>query len=337
MSEAGFDYTAAYDGIEDGIAAYAEDVSRVATSVFDKSREDARDDAREALAASAQLADVHSALIENPRLLKVLRTACKPPLTRDKVAGMANMRPYKIAGLEDDGQRIRSKTKSGRVLAPASTPARKAKRVQDLDRISSVIAAFLDTDLAPWLADSRPPTKEEASRWVELVADRAACRSDFWGISSPFDSEAHLRFERWLRERGYEPWPPCDGCEFGGRGGTQEGCTLSACPLEESEPDPGTYRNLYSCEMDPDFDYIVYPREGARPLGVSCVVYPDPANALRHARKSAEKLAASAGGRMLPVLAVSGLLDASLIGKMEEFGVAVVWLHDLGQLEQLGI
>lgn len=312
-----YDYEVIYFGIDDGAAAYTEAIQREATANFDQAKSEAEGLADALLSASDNLRSIEKALESDTRLLKAARAACKPPLTKDKLGGMAGVRPYRIKEMEEGFEGGYSRVQRRRVSG-------------DLGILSELTTRFIDTTLAPWLASKCEPSPEQRRAWVSTVADRLACQADLWGARSRIGSMVEVEVEDWLRSHGYCEWPPRDG-----RG--QRPRAAEACPVE-SEMGAGHYQKAAGRRAADAPDFLICPESGGKPVALNCHLCADQANSLRNADKwaGAALKAAEAEGAV-PAIAIAGLIDPAFIAKMEDKGVAVVWLHDLGELGRLGI
>ncbi|MGN0039259.1 MAG: XamI family restriction endonuclease [Coriobacteriales bacterium] len=184
-------YSAAVEGMEAGAADYAERFAAVSGTAFADERALARKDAAELLEASRGLSRVDAALTEHPRLLRVARASCAPPLTKDKLGGIATIQAYRLTDMEDGVE--------------PRTVLQRRKAAAEVELLTQVVDRFLDRGIAPWLGTGCEPSAEQAALWVEVVADRAACASGEHSSTRKMAADLLGRLENWLRTRGYHP------------------------------------------------------------------------------------------------------------------------------------
>jgi hypothetical protein len=101
-------------------------------------------------------------LTEHPEILSVLRMSVAPPIAQDRLAGLAYSKKSVIAAMEGDNG------KPSRL--PAKMPS--SERDAQLAKLLDVIREMLDADIFPWLAESRPPERDEVKTGVSIVTDR---------------------------------------------------------------------------------------------------------------------------------------------------------------------
>lgn len=184
-------YGAAVEGMEAGAADYAERFAAVSGTAFADEKAAARRDAAELLEASRNLSRIDLALSGHPRLLRAARACCAPPLTKDKLAGIATIQPYRLTDMEDGVE--------------PRTVLQKRKAAVDVELLAQVVGSFLDKTIAPWLEAGCEPSAEQAALWTEVVADRAACASGEHSSTRRMAADLLGRLENWLRARGYRP------------------------------------------------------------------------------------------------------------------------------------
>ena len=114
-----------------------------APSVFQEQRAAAAADVRQAMRVTADFTKIGSDVLKHhPNILPTLRMVTCPPLARDRVVGLAKVSKNLVLRMEKRGS------------LPPRLPFQKLR--DSLSRIGNVVRNLVDTDICPWLENSRP-------------------------------------------------------------------------------------------------------------------------------------------------------------------------------------
>ncbi|MCL2503891.1 MAG: XamI family restriction endonuclease, partial [Coriobacteriia bacterium] len=99
-----------------------------------------------------------SVLRRAPQIVSVLRMMAAPPLARDRLAGLSEVRTRGFIKVLEDGR----------------LPKRMDSEALDseLQRICKVIAQLLDSQLMPWIGEMQAPDEEDRYLAAMVIADR---------------------------------------------------------------------------------------------------------------------------------------------------------------------
>lgn len=256
----------------------------------------------------------------HPGILPTLRMSTCPPLARDRLIGLADSTKNLVGSLEE-----------GKV------PPRIAPKLleEHLDRIAKTLLAMRDTDIFPWIAERRRPTKEERYRSSTIVADRLC-----GAVADPIVRNAQEKrqlalIERYLTERGY-------------RKKEHPGSGSSLTQME-----PGTFVFHMNVLVNPSknttktvripIDAVIQPKRAHLPhlpVLIEAKSAGDFTNVNKRRKEEATKMAqlkATFNGNVVFVLFLCGYFDAAYLGYEASEGIDWVWEHRISDLDQLGI
>jgi hypothetical protein len=97
-------------------------------------------------------------LREHPSLLSVLRMSTAPPVARDRLIGLAGVKPSLIKKMETE-HCLPSRMKGDEIG-------------HQLESVVKVLRDLLDIDLFPWLGEDVAPSQSELLRSIAVVSDR---------------------------------------------------------------------------------------------------------------------------------------------------------------------
>jgi hypothetical protein len=250
----------------------------------------------------------------HPECLPTLRMATCPPLARDRLVGLAEVRKGVVIAL-----------KKG--VVPSRNPD---IVMNELSRIASIIHRMLDRDIMPWIDDGRRATKRERLRAATIVADRLCGSLTDPIIRNAQEARQLTLIEKWLRAKGYLRKPH-----------------LAPQPLNQMEP--GTYCFRMNVVVGRErtvripVDAVIQPK-GARlpslPVLIEAKSAGDFANVNKRRKEEATKirqLRATYGDYLRYLLLLCGYFDAGYLGYEAAEGIDWIWEHRIEDMDQLGL
>jgi len=251
----------------------------------------------------------------HPGILPTLRMSTCPPLARDRLIGLAHSTKSLVGSLEE-----------------GKLPPHLPEGV--LEEHLKKIAAILDVDIFPWLAEKRKPTKEERYRSSTIVADRLC-----GAVADPIVRNAQEKrqlalIEKYLTRRGYK-----------------RRSLPSGTPLNQMEAGSFAFRlNVLVHSQGADsktvkipIDTVVQPKQAALPhlpLLIEAKSAGDFTNVNKRRKEEATKinqLKATYGEGVVFVLFLCGYFDAAYLGYEAAEGIDWIWEHRIEDLDLLGI
>lgn len=128
-------------------------------------------------------------LIAYPNVLNILRMATAPPIARDRLIGLADVKPRLVNAMEKDNK-IPPRMGAEEILS-------------QLKRVTDVITKLLDYDIFSWLADGSTPSESTVERAATIVADRLTGAIANPLIRNEQEKRQLQRVADWLQVRGY--------------------------------------------------------------------------------------------------------------------------------------
>lgn len=274
----------------------------------------------QALLATVDLTTVTPDVMKrSPGILPTLRMSTCPPLARDRLIGLADSTKNLVGTLEKG--KLPPKI-SAKLLA------------EHLDRIAGILSRMLDTDIFPWLAETRRPTKEERYRSSTIVADRLC-----GAVAEPIVRNAQERrqlalIEKYLVKRGYTLKSPPAGQ-----------------PLNQMQPGTFSFRLNVKVKkaarsvktINIPGDAVIQPKNAKLPhlpVIIEAKSAGDFTNVNKRRKEEATKMAqlrATYGGRIRFVLFLCGYFDAGYLGYEAAEGIDWIWEHRMEDLDRLGL
>lgn len=128
-------------------------------------------------------------LIANPNVLNILRMATAPPIARDRLIGLADVKPRLVNAMEKDNK-IPPRMEAAEILS-------------QLKRVTDVITKLLDYDIFSWLADGSTPSISTVERAATIVADRLTGAIANPLIRNEQEKRQLQKVANWLQAQGY--------------------------------------------------------------------------------------------------------------------------------------
>src|SRR6266516_1395869 len=129
------------------------------------------------------------ALKIHPEIIGRLRMATAPPISRDRLIGLAGFSSNLVRAMQLDGTH------------PSNMPD--SLLSEELVKICKLILAMADKDILTWLDSGQVPTKDEVHRASTIIADRL-CGAQSDHIVRNAQENRHLEsIGNWLKDRGY--------------------------------------------------------------------------------------------------------------------------------------
>ncbi|MDR1194497.1 MAG: XamI family restriction endonuclease [Peptococcaceae bacterium] len=287
-----------------------------APQTFRKMRLATAKNVKQALKVTNNLTDIsNKTLKEQPEILPILRMSTCPPITRDRLVGLAGVSKTLVESMEDS-------------LNPRIPPRIAFDRLNiDLDRIRDLIRKMADVDIFVWLNKNIPATEIEVSRAATIIADRL-CGS----ISDPIIRNAQEKRQLnaiggWLRGRNYHQ---VGGLKFNEmKAGTFSFRTNVPISI---------YGDIEPKQVNIPVDVAIMPmdaKEGDLPLLIEAKSAGDFTNVNKRRKEEAQKMAQlrSAYGKDVRfVLFLCGYFDSGYLGYEAAEGIDWVWEHMIDDL-----
>ncbi len=250
-------------------------------------------------------------LRDDPAAVWVLRMSAAPPLTRDRLASLAETSTPVISSLEKGGR-----------------PGRLAECDLDatLHRLSVVLDGMLDRELFRWLVDGSRPDPSDRGHAITFVADRT-CHALAAHILQHAQQQRQRRtVEGWLESYGYR-------------------VREVATDLDPTNLAPGTYvsgaRVVVGTRspLEVPVDLMVQPHDKARhrPLFIQAGSFDSTKPTRNKEAQRARHLRDHFGGEIVSVLLLGGVLDQRYLGERAAEGIDWIWEHRVGDLIAMGL
>ncbi|MBN1122328.1 MAG: XamI family restriction endonuclease [Anaerolineae bacterium] len=269
-----------------------------------------------ALKSTAYLTELdYKVLLENPSVLSMLRMTTAPPIARDRLIGLADVKANLVKSMEDEEKpRI-----PPRMSMQAAT--------KQLAQIAKVILKLTDTDLFTWLETNLPPEDTDIKRAASVVADRlTGARSDPI-IRNAQEQRQLASIKRWLENRDYHFVAPGAGIDH---------LTIQPGSFAFHINVPANLGN--DNEVDISVDVMVMPKHeppGSFPLLIEAKSAGDLANVNKRRKEEAQKfsqLTNTYGNSTRYILFLCGYFDAGYLGYEASEGIDWVWEHRIDDL-----
>lgn len=293
---------------------------RFAPETFRQQRVRTTESVKHALEKTSNMTDVTPALLwENPAVLFMLRMATAPPLARDRLIGLAKVRPSLVGTMEDKQK-----------IPPLSN---KALIDAELARICNIVEQLADRDIFVWLADSNLLNETTLNRAATIVADRMCGAVANPIIRNAQETRQLAVIRDWLEERGYTYVP-------GGAG------------LTLTRMQPGTFAFRLNVpitqlgrekQVNIPIDVVVMPRgpqPNQLPLLIEAKSAGDFTNTNKRRKEEATKvnqLRSRYGAGIQFALFLCGYFDSGYLGYEAAEGIDWVWEHRMDDLAGFGL
>ena len=258
-------------------------------------------------------------LKDHPEVLQILRMSTCPPIARDRLIGLARVRPNLVKSMELD----------------RCVPSRMAVPDVDaeLDKIVATVKKMIDPDLFPWLAPETNPTRIQATRAATIVADRL-CGADADPIIRNAQEQRQLAYiAAWAENRGYKHIPS------------------GKVAVKFREMEPGTFAFRVNVpvsleggkQVNIPIDATIMPlsaRRGDFPVLIEAKSAGDFTNTNKRRKEEAQKISQlrTTYGRDIRFnLFLCGYFDSGYLGYEAAEGIDWVWEHRIDDLSKLGL
>jgi type II restriction enzyme len=299
---------------------YNEWFMKFAPNAFRSTRIQTTKDVEAALHATGNLANIQPAMLRShPEILPTLRMSTCPPLSIDRLIGLAGTSPNLVKCMERE-QRL-----------PVRMSVVDADR--ELAKIATIIEKMADPDIFVWLKRPDAATEVEVHRAATIVADRLC-----GAVANPIIRNAQEKrqlsvIKAWLEARGYKQLPGNDGTKF------------NAMP-------PGTFSFRMNVPVKLEggvqsvnipVDAVIMPkaaRAGELPLFFEAKSAGDYTNTNKRRKEEAVKMAqlrSTYGSAVRFSLFLCGYFDSGYLGYEAAEGIDWVWEHRIDDLALFGI
>lgn len=254
-----------------------------------------------------------------PTVLNMLRMATAPPLARDRLIGLAYVKPNLINGME----------KQNRIPSRLGN----AELMDQLSRVSEVISKLLDYDIFVWLENGKSPSESEIRRAATVVADRLTGAIANPLIRNEQENRQLQRVARWLQGRGYRN-------------------VTEAAPLGHYDIEPGTFAFRFNIPIQQQsnerivnlpIDIVIKPINSKKeefPILVEAKSAGDFTNTNKRRKEEATKvnqLRATYGDSIKFLLFLCGYFDSGYLGYEAAERIDWVWEHRIDDFEKIGL
>ena len=251
----------------------------------------------------------------NPSILPTLRMCTAPPIARDRLTGLAQVRKHLVLSMEQ-----------GRIPPRMS----KEKLVEELISIAEILTKLLDYDILPWLERKTDPTDLEQHRAATIVADRLCGTVSDPIIRNAQEQRQLALIAAYLKKRNY----------------TEQ---LHKLGLSFRDLPSGTFAFRLNVLAGKDrsvnvpVDVVIQPHEhhsGGLPILIEAKSAGDFTNTNKRRKEEATKvnqLRARYGEDLQFILFLCGYFDAGYLGYEAAEGIDWIWEHRIEDMELLGI
>ena len=254
-----------------------------------------------------------------PAVLQVLRMATAPPLARDRLAGLAGIKPTLIKNMEIYGR------------LPKRMPD--AELDKSLANVCALFDRLVDPDLFPWLATKTRPSDEELHRVATVVADRLT-----GAVADPILRNAQEKRQLetlgvWLEQRGYTLAHPPSTASLGD-------LPAGTYAIRFNVPIHQTGRQK---SVNIPIDALIVSRQtptSTLPLLIEAKSAGDFTNTNKRRKEEATKvnqLRATYGPDIRFALLLCGYFDTGYLGYEAAEGIDWIWEHRIEDLVHFGI
>lgn len=276
----------------------------------------------EALKITTNLTNLTSkVLIDNPSLVEMLRMVTAPPIARDRLIGLAEVKPNLVDSIEI---KKRLPPRMGR-----------AEIEKDLEKISKLIVKMVDKDIFIWLADNSKPQIEQVTRASLIIADRLCGSQSDPIIRNAQEKRQFLCIKTWLEKRGYRE--------------------VKTQNLTIDNMKKGTYAFRFNVstklnngerEVNTSIDIVIKPKSSLSselPLLIEAKSCGDFTNTTKRRKEESDKIAKlkatydKDGKNFRYILLLCGYFDTPYLGFMAGEGFDWIWEHRLDDLGVFGV
>ena len=289
---------------------------RFAPKAYRETRVETTKQVEEDLRATSDMQQCTATAIRSrPQIVPTLRMCTAPPIARDRLIGLAEVRGSLVHRLED---------------GKLPTRVAEGELEKELKRICSVVDKLLDRDIFPWLARGDSPSEQERWRAATIVADRLC-----GAVADPIVRNAQEKRQLasiggYLEKRGY-----------------RAKSHSASAPIEEMEA--GTFCTRLNVKVGKQLsvrlpiDVVIQPkrpRKSQVPVFIEAKSAGDFTNTNKRRKEEATKihqLRERFGEDGQLVLFLCGYFNAGYLGYEAAEGIDWVWEHRIEDLSKLGI
>lgn len=289
-----------------------------APSAYRTSRALVMDEVQQLFEATRLMRDITpSVILRFPFVISTMRMATAPPIARDRLIGLSNVKPSLVKTLEE-----------GKI--PHRMPT--AELQSSLGRMTEVFARLLDRTLFDWLERGEEPTEQDVEVARVVVGDRRCGALADPIIRNAQEARQVAAISRYLEEKGYE---------------------RRAHPgnLGPHEMAAGTYAihqdvpivNERGQRVKMPIDIVVQPRAAAprsMPILIEAKSAGDYTNTNKRRKEEATKarqLKHTYGDDVDFLLLLCGYFDAGYLGYEAAEGLDWIWEHRIEDLDIAGV
>jgi hypothetical protein len=260
--------------------------------------------------------------------------ATAPPIARDRLIGLAGVRPNLVRSMELRSQ-LPPRMDAGQLTA-------------ELEQIGKVIGQLIDSDIFPWLKADEPPTDDALYRAATVVSDRLCGAVSDPIIRNAQEQRQLTTLQQWLEARGYTPLEDRRQVQVCPRGSDEHGGSSA----HSSQMPPATFSFRLNLPVQQSgrakpvnlpIDAVIMPRQaslGDFPLLVEAKSAGDFTNTNKRRKEEATKVA-QLKNTYRPdlrfVLFLCGYFDSGYLGYSAAEGIDWVWEHRIDDFAELGL
>lgn len=313
------DQTELWDAdIRTSVEMYNDWFLNVAPEVFRSSREGVIREIAALFDSTRNMTELTAKVIwENPDILATLRMTTAPPLARDRLVGLADVRKSLVKTLEEGNLPVRMPSD----VFEAS-----------LVRIIDVIFQLLDRSLFDWVDSYRRPSREQVERAMVVVGDRRCSALSDPIIRNGQEARQLSALKNWLDGRGYiEKWYPSR--------------------MRPQEMESGTYSihrnvpilNEVGRMVGMPIDLVIQPHDlhsDRMPILIEAKSAGDYTNTNKRRKEEATKsrqLKETYGNGVKLILLLCGYFDRGYLEYEAAEGLDWIWEHRIGDLSLAGV
>ena len=256
-------------------------------------------------------------LRENPEIITILRMATTPPLARDRLLGLTDVKASLLENME-----------SGKL------PQKMTKEELDdsFRRIIFIISNLLDRGVMPWLSTQRLPCKLDKLIATHVIGDRV-CGSIADPIIRNAQEQRQLNsISDFLKKHSYNYVESKNITDFKAMKAGTFSCHLNvSVMLNETK------------EVNMPIDMVVMRKDAAKnslPILIECKSAGDFTNTNKRRKEEATKidqLKKTYGKNVEFILFLCGYFDSGYLGYEAAEGIDWVWEHRIDDLLKAGI
>lgn len=292
-----------------------------APSTYRETRLQVVEQVKSSISKTSNLTDVTPEILEqHPEVLQCLRMATSPPLARDRLIGLAGVKPSLVRSMEQN-HRLPLRM-SGFTIR------------QQLQLICQVVTSLVDKDIFPWLDEQRPqPTDAVIHLAATIVADRLTGANADPLIRNAQEHRQLVTLQAWLENHGYRLAENRERTPFQTM---KPGTFAFRMNVQVTQQESGRLVNI-------PIDAVIMPKSAipdSLPILLEAKSAGDYTNTNKRRKEEAIKIAQlrhTYGDATRFVLLLCGYFDSGYLGYEAAEGIDWVWEHRIDDLGELGI